>query len=170
MTIDYDALERMHKQEGWTNDQQYHFEAGWEAGQWEMRRRLTGIVEDLHVDTVPERPVSAAAVTRRPSDVEHAMAYLREALGPAGRTEVLSRTAAQLHHTLGQSIRNNFGLWTDNTKLRIDAARFYIGPVVYDSDPDSVAKGGVTHLDDGLLHPDVVSDIIVKQLQGELSK
>lgn len=27
----YDTLERMHKQEGWTDDQQQHFEAGWEA-------------------------------------------------------------------------------------------------------------------------------------------
>jgi len=31
MKVDYDILERMHKQEGWTRDQERHFEAGWEA-------------------------------------------------------------------------------------------------------------------------------------------
>ena len=28
---DYNLLERMHKQESWTVDQQRHYEAGWEA-------------------------------------------------------------------------------------------------------------------------------------------
>lgn len=28
---DYDLLERKHKQDAWTDDQQRHFEAGWEA-------------------------------------------------------------------------------------------------------------------------------------------
>jgi hypothetical protein len=28
---DYNLLERMHKQESWTDDQQRHYEAGWEA-------------------------------------------------------------------------------------------------------------------------------------------
>lgn len=40
MIIDYDSLERAHKQEGWSEDQQRHFEMGWEAGQ---RALLTAI-------------------------------------------------------------------------------------------------------------------------------
>jgi len=36
MTLDlrvkeYDLLERMHKQDTWTDDQAHHFDAGWEA-------------------------------------------------------------------------------------------------------------------------------------------
>lgn len=56
MTIDYDSLERAHKQEGWSEDQQRHFEMGWEAGQYAMRKRLMTLAEDFEVDNVPMRP------------------------------------------------------------------------------------------------------------------
>lgn len=37
---DYALLERMHKQEAWTTDQQHHFEAGWEAAMTYYREHL----------------------------------------------------------------------------------------------------------------------------------
>ncbi len=37
---DYDLLERMHKQEPWTDDQQRHFAAGWEAAVTYYRSHL----------------------------------------------------------------------------------------------------------------------------------
>lgn len=63
MTIDYDSLERMHKQESWTADQQRHFEHGWEAGQRAMKLaivenkdRLCDFLDEAMTYSAPEPP------------------------------------------------------------------------------------------------------------------
>jgi len=42
MKVDYDLLERMHKHTGWDDDQQKHFEYGWEACEWAFRHDVRG--------------------------------------------------------------------------------------------------------------------------------
>lgn len=53
---DYDALERMHKQDGWNADQKDHYEAGFEAG-YEASRPVPAAPGGV-IDPDDERPIS----------------------------------------------------------------------------------------------------------------
>lgn len=81
---------------------------------------------------------------------------------------IRTTSAAGLHSDLGRFIRNTLNLWNGNNDLRKDAETLFKGEKVeYDKEHTTI---GVTHLEDGLLHPDCVSNIIIEQIQTRLGK
>lgn len=178
MTIDYDSLERMHKQEPWTADQQRHFEHGWEAGQRALAKAILNAKEEQMMDLLTyanpvfEKPDPTPPFF--PVTIENAVQWLHADLDPVEHEAILNSLPIAWHHSLGRYIRNRLKLWEGNLALRVDAERFFTGVKVVEVPQDRsktiVKDEGVTHLIDGLLHPDCVSHIIVQQLQEHLRK
>lgn len=85
---------------------------------------------------------------------------------------IRTTSAAGLHSDLGRFIRNTLSLWNGNNDLRKDAEQFFKGEKVMPNCEYVLGNTviGVTHLEDGLLHPDCVSHIIIEQLQLRLGK
>lgn len=97
--------------------------------------------------------------------VKEAVKWLRKHWNKAAFKEILGMPLPSLHNSAGKWIRNNMGLWLDNTALLEDADKYYKGPRVVDCSMVTTEMG-VTHTEDGRLHPDVASSIIL----GELKK
>lgn len=178
MTIDYDSLERMHKQEPWTADQQRHFEHGWEAGQRALAKAILNAKEEQMMDLLTyanpvfEKPDPATLQHPPfyPITVEAASQWLHADLEPEVRMELEIGPPSACHHSVGRYLRNKMGLWTGNDLLRKDAERFFVGTKVQPGAAIIPMGVGVTHCADGLLHPDEVSNIIIKHLQAHLKK
>ena len=112
-----------------------------------------------------------------PRTVEEAVDYLLTVLPQEDQEEIRKVKAISLHHSLGQSIRNNFKLWDSfpdyNKALLNDVEKLFYGKKVMerDLDPDgygSYSTEGVTHLPNGFIHPDVASNIIIEKLKEKL--
>lgn len=89
--------------------------------------------------------------------VEQAVENFIKFLSAEDRTYVRLSEPIDLHSTVGRVIRNRFNLWEpEGVALRKDCQRFFgIGE-------------SPSCLDDGILHPDSASQVIIKEIQKRL--
>ena len=80
----------------------------------------------------------------KPKNIEEVFEFFDKELSNKDKEYLKEHKAIEFHHTLGRWIRNEFGLWEDNTKLKYQLINL------------------------GFIHPDDMSNYIIEEYQKHL--
>ncbi len=81
---------------------------------------LESVVYLMDIGSTPDKPIDSSEEVAKPQTVDEVVEQLINGLPLKDKTSIANMTEDELdalHFTLGQYIRNNFGLWDKNSEL-----------------------------------------------------